>query len=70
MTDILRDRTTGKIQKINICHYCNNETYPKGKPIIDNKHAVRTDKGDYKCGECVNVERRQRLIRTLGPMAH
>jgi hypothetical protein len=66
MTDILKDKTTGRVSKINICHYCNNETYPKGKPIIDDRHAVRTNKGDYKCGHCVSEDNMHLNMRVLG----
>jgi hypothetical protein len=66
MTNILTDKTTGKISKINICHYCNSDIYPSGKPIIDDKNAVRTAKGDYKCGECVGEDNVKLNMRMLG----
>ena len=51
MINILRDKKSGKISSVNFCYYCDHETYPKGKPIVNDRHAVRTDKGDWKCGD-------------------
>lgn len=53
---ILIDRTSGPTKRynINVCHYCNSDKYPRGKPIMsEDKHARHTDKGDWKCGSCV-----------------
>jgi hypothetical protein len=63
---ILRDLTTGKIHKINICYYCNHDKYPDGKPIDpSDKYARHTDRGDWKCGHCVN-EDSKKLLSLLG----
>jgi hypothetical protein len=58
MTDILIDLTSsgkGKRYKVNVCHYCNHDKFPNGKPIdpTSDKHAQKTAKGDWKCGACV-----------------
>jgi hypothetical protein len=68
MTNYLRDMTTGKKYIISMCHYCDAETYPTGKPIDPTDwRAVKTEKGDYKCGNCVVEDRVKMGIRTLGP---
>jgi hypothetical protein len=64
----LDNHTTIPIRRINVGHYCNSEEYPNGKPIVIDKDAQRTLRGDYKCGECIDVERRRRLVSALGPL--
>jgi hypothetical protein len=50
------DLTNGKSQryKINICHFCDHDKYPTGKPIdpTTDIHAQQTVKGGWKCGVC------------------
>lgn len=67
MTDFLKDNTTGKKFIIQTCHYCDNETYPTGKPIDPNdRNARRTEKGDYKCGDCVGEDNVKLNMGVLG----
>jgi hypothetical protein len=67
VTNILKDKTTGKINKIEICHYCNSDIYSSGKPIDPtDRNARRTEKGDYKCGDCVGEDNLHLNMRVLG----
>ena len=47
--------TASPIKKIlgptKICHACEPELYPKGKPIIDDYGARRDNKGNWICSE-------------------
>jgi Pyruvate/2-oxoacid:ferredoxin oxidoreductase delta subunit len=67
MTDILIDMTNKRRYKVNRCHYCNHDKYPDGK-IIDpsDKYARHTDKGDWKCGICVNEESKKLIDMMSG----
>jgi hypothetical protein len=36
---------------INLCHYCDTDRFPSGRPIMpDDKNAQRQPDGSYKCG--------------------
>jgi hypothetical protein len=62
MTEILIDLTKKRRYKVNRCHYCDETKHPGGK-IIDpsDKYARHTDKGEWKCGICVNEESKKLL---------
>ena len=49
---ILKDKSTGKISSLNFCYYCDQDTYPKGKPIVNDKGAILINNG-WKCSECI-----------------
>ena len=71
MIDVYIDRTTGKksIIKANYCYYCDKDCYPNGRFLdINDKHAQRTEKGDWKCGDCITDDKVKMMIRTVGPM--
>jgi hypothetical protein len=60
MTDTFIDLTSrpSKRYVTHRCHYCDHHKYPNGK-VIDpttDKHAKRTEKGGWICGECINEE--------------
>jgi hypothetical protein len=60
VTDVYIDRTTGKksIIKANYCYYCDKDTYPKGRFLdINDKRAQKTERGDWKCGDCLTEDR-------------
>jgi hypothetical protein len=77
MTDILIDRSRGaggKKHNLHRCFYCDHSKYPQGKVIMPHdKHARKTDKGDFICGIC-NLELNQKLIegmsRRIGILAN
>ena len=50
--------------KINICHYCDHDKYPDGKPIdpITDHSAKQTEKGDWKCGGRVDEDTKKVLM--------
>jgi hypothetical protein len=56
----------GKRYNIEVCHYCNHDKYPHGKPIdsTTDLHARKTDKGNWKCGTCVAEESKD-LLRLM-----
>jgi hypothetical protein len=57
------DSTTGKRYRINTCHYCDHETYPRGKSIgPSDTRAQQTSKGDWMCGPCVDESTKKSLI--------
>jgi hypothetical protein len=67
LTEIMIDLTSRQRKRyvINRCHYCNHDKYPNGKiidPTIDK--GIMTDKGDWKCGTCVN-EDSKKLLKLL-----
>lgn len=71
MIDAFIDRTTGKksVIKANYCYYCDKESYPQGRFLdINDKHAQKTERGDWKCGDCITEDNVKTMIRTRGPM--
>jgi hypothetical protein len=60
MVDILIDRSRGaggKKHTLHRCFYCDQSKYPQGRVIMPyDKHARKTDKGDFMCGQCANEE--------------
>jgi hypothetical protein len=52
-----------KRYKINVCHYCNHDKYPNGKPIdpTTDHNAINTARGDWKCGTCVSMDAEEML---------
>lgn len=53
-----------KRYKINLCHYCDHDKYPYGKPIdpTTDKHAKQTEKGDWMGSGCVS----ERMLSMFG----
>jgi Zn-finger protein len=47
------------------CHYCNSDLYPADKLIEPNEYAERTEKGDWKCGTCIEEEFKDRILRVI-----
>lgn len=68
MPDILIDRSGGaggKKHTLHRCHYCNHDKYPFGKVIMPHdKHARKTDKNDWMCGECT-LELSQKVLDAM-----
>ena len=67
-TGILIDLTTPERKRyvVNFCHYCDHDKYPNGKlidPTTDH-NAIKTAKGDWKCGVCVS-EDNKKLLKLL-----
>ena len=56
-----------KRYNINRCHYCDHDRYPEGKSIdpTTDKHAKKTEKGDWICGVCV-TEQNSKLFSLFG----
>jgi hypothetical protein len=64
---ILRDIKTGERTIIRVCHQCDPDTYPKGKPILPNDMmAKKDDKGNWICSECQEESLNKMFLRTLG----
>ena len=67
MTNILRDMTgTGERTIIHICYKCDPDTYPRGKPIINDMNAKKDEKGNWVCSECQTEDLNKMFLRTLG----
>ena len=71
MTNIFIDKTSGRNKRYgitpNFCYYCDKDVYPNGRFLdINDKGAQKTEKGDWKCADCVVEDRRKSLIKTLG----
>jgi hypothetical protein len=65
---ILRDIKTGERTIIRVCHQCDPDTYPKGKPILPNDMMAKKDeKGNWVCSECQTESLNRMFLRTLGP---
>ena len=65
---ILRDIKTGERTIIRICHQCDPDTYPKGKPILPTDiNAKKDEKGNWVCSECQTESLNRMFLRTLGP---
>jgi hypothetical protein len=63
----LKDTATGETRTIHICHQCDPEQYPRGKPIDPNDwSAQKNAKGEWVCGECQIEELNKRKMRVLG----
>lgn len=59
---VLRDLTTGKRHRINVCHYCDHQRYPRGKPKLDDDpNGQLQPDGSYKCGPCRDQETKKLL---------
>jgi hypothetical protein len=71
MTELLKDKNNSRTCKINFCYYFNSEGYPEGKPIdINDRRARRTEKSDYICGDCVDIERKNNSSEFLDHYTH
>jgi hypothetical protein len=55
--------------EVEYCHYCDHDQYPRGKILWNDKYAEKTERGDWKCGECVTTDHRKSLVRSIGPDA-
>jgi hypothetical protein len=64
MTDLTSNR---KRYKINLCHYCEHDKYPDGKPIdpTTDHHARQMEDKSWKCGVCV-AEENAKLLSLFG----
>jgi len=64
---ILRDPKTGNMNTIHVCYDCDKETYPKGKPIIDNEKAIQLPNSDkIVCSECFEERINKSKIKLRG----
>jgi hypothetical protein len=52
-----------KRYNINRRHYCDPDRYPEGKPIdpTTDRHAKKTEKGDWMCSFCIGEENKKML---------
>jgi hypothetical protein len=65
---ILRDIKTGERTIIRVCHQCDPDTYPYGKPILPTDIGAKKDeKGNWVCSECQTEDLNRLFLRTLGP---
>ena len=59
---------TGETSIVRICYQCDPDTYPRGKPIINDMNAKKDDKtGQWVCSECQTESLNRMFLRTLGP---
>jgi hypothetical protein len=66
MINIIKDNK-GNSNVVHLCFSCDPETYPTGKPIIDDINAKKDEKGNWICSECQEEELNKMFLRTLGP---
>lgn len=54
LIDLTNRQRGPKRHTLNRCHYCSHDRYPYGKVImpLTDKNAIKTDRGDWKCGYC------------------
>ena len=64
---ILRDPKTGSMNTIHICYDCDPDTYPTGKPIVDNEKAIQLPNSTkVVCSECFEERINKSRIKVLG----
>jgi hypothetical protein len=63
--DILIDLTSRPRRRynINLCHYCDHDKFPHGKPIdpTSDKEARQMKDGSWKCGICIGEDVKKSL---------
>jgi hypothetical protein len=53
--------------RISVCYKCDPQTYPRGKPVINDEFARREKDGSITCSDCIMEEINKMKLRILGP---